>query len=88
MQGNKGNTATSAEDFYFEMGLLNLSDRTVKWIEMGTDNMPAPSKYTIELDVNIINDGAGIMFAGKDLNNYLMWQLDTYYGETRFRPHQ
>ena len=89
---NKGNTATSTETAYWEMGLLSESDWEANWIEINPDNKPNPSSYTVEMDFRIVKDDVGIIFAGKDGNNFLMWQINTFEkkfnGVTSFRPHQ
>lgn len=49
-----------------------------KWIELDQGSETSPEKYTVEMDFRIINDDAGIIFAGKDNSNFLMWQINTF----------
>jgi alpha-L-rhamnosidase len=37
-----------------------------------------PVHFTLELDVTLLNDNAGIMFAAQDVNNMFMWSINTY----------
>lgn len=88
---NKGNSSRSTEEAYWETGLME-TDWDAKWIQLDKDAMPNPQKYSIEMDFRIIKDDAGIIFAGKDTSNFLMWQINTFEDKqnhlTRFRPHQ
>ncbi|WP_394917211.1 family 78 glycoside hydrolase catalytic domain [uncultured Robinsoniella sp.] len=88
---NKGNTAVSTEEAYWETGLMG-TPWDAKWIELDMGAAPSPEKYSVEMDFRIINDDAGIIFAGKDNSNFLMWQINTFEkkfkGVTSFRPHQ
>ena len=68
---NKGNTAVSTEEAYWEMGLMG-TPWDAKWIELDLGAAPSPDKYSVEMDFRIINDDAGIIFAGKDNSNFLM----------------
>lgn len=88
---NKGNTAVSTEEAYWETGLMG-TPWDAKWIELDMGAAPSPEKYSVEMDFRIIKDDAGIIFAGKDNSNFLMWQINTFEkkfkGVTSFRPHQ
>lgn len=47
-------------------------------------------RYSIDLDLTIIDGNAGIIFGGKDNNNFVMWQLaigEHEDGNLYFRPH-
>ena len=37
-----------------------------------------PIRFTLELDVNLQRDNAGIIFSAKDVNNMYMWSINTY----------
>ncbi|MGM9637427.1 MAG: hypothetical protein ACI3YK_05505 [Eubacteriales bacterium] len=50
----------------------------------------ASLRYSIDLDLTIIDGNAGIVFGGKDGNNFVMWQLaigEYDDGNLYFRPH-
>jgi len=37
----------------------------------------APTKFTLETDMTLLNQNAGILFAAKDINNMYMWSINT-----------
>ncbi len=88
---NKGNTATSSEEAYWETGLME-TNWSAKWIELDEGAQPSPANYSVEMDFRILKDDIGIIFAAKDTSNFLMWQVNTFEkkfnGKTSFRPHQ
>ena len=88
---NKGNTASSTEEAYWETGKMG-QEWTAKWIEIADESGEKPENYSIDFDFNLIKDDAGFLFAGKDTNNFLMWQINTFEkkfnGAMSFRPHQ
>ncbi len=98
-----GNTLTCDENPWFEMGLLNRSDwNGAAFIapSTGVADFVAPTNYSIEMELQVVKDGAGFAFGAKDGNNFLMWQINTWdyttnnpsYGGTEnkvyFRPHK
>ena len=36
-----------------------------------------PAKFSLDLDMTLLNQNAGIIFAAKDVNNMYMWQINT-----------
>ena len=48
-----------------------------------------PVHFTYDADLTITGDAAGLVFAGKDSNNFYMWQLNgvDHEGELYLRPH-
>ena len=92
---NKGNTATSAENAYFETGLGSEAGwGEAKWIKTGSgaadqneDGTPI-TDYEVEVSFEIKSFAAGLIFAASDHNNYYMWQINTVTGSPRFRPHK
>ena len=92
---NKGNTATSAENAYFETGLGSEAGwGEAKWIKTGSgaadqneDGTPI-TDYEVEVSFEIKSFAAGLIFAASDHNNYYMWQINTITGSPRFRPHK
>ncbi len=90
---NKGNEATSAEEAYFETGLLGTGWEGARWIK-GTDTPLAGNDtdtithYAVEADFEIENVSAGIIFAANaEHSHYYMWQVNLEEGYPRFRPH-
>ena len=78
---NKGNTATSTENAYFETGLGSESGwGEAQWIKTGSgaadqneDGTPI-TDYEVEVSFEIKSFAAGLIFAASDHNNYYMWQ--------------
>ena len=45
------------------------------------------TKYTVEMDFEIITQAFGPIFGAEDVSNFYMWQISTYYNPPRLRPH-
>ena len=91
---NKGNTSTSTERAYFEIGLkATTAWNKSKWIK-GTRTPKSGASvavikdYELEVKFQVQRLAAGLIFAAKDHNNYYMWQVNTLTGSPRFRPHR
>jgi len=92
VRDNKGNTATSAETAYFETGLMGTGWSGAKWIKAGEGEsngaaQPVPSgdrklRYTVETDLTILKDNAGIVFSYDGPMRYMMWAINTYNVQT------
>ena len=92
---NKGNTATSAENAYFETGLGSEAGwGEAQWIKTGSgaadqnEDVTPITDYEVEVSFEIKSFAAGLIFAARDHNNYYMWQINTVTGSPRFRPHK
>jgi alpha-L-rhamnosidase len=49
----------------------------------------SPTDYTVEATIEVVHNAAGLIFAGKDAQNFYMWQFNTeQQGNPRFRPHR
>ncbi|HHV99352.1 MAG TPA: family 78 glycoside hydrolase catalytic domain, partial [Clostridiaceae bacterium] len=87
---DKDGNRLESETAWFEMGLLDKSEWTAKFIAIDS-SAEKISSYTIELDFMVEQDAAGVVFGGKDGGNFLMWQINTYdYAKNEkvyFRPH-
>ncbi len=89
---DENGTAVTSETAWFETGLLSDSDWAAQWIQLDTEALeaagPHPTSYTIDLDLQILQDNIGIVFAAKDTSDFLMWQLNTHqHGSLYLRPH-
>ncbi|MBD5225868.1 MAG: family 78 glycoside hydrolase catalytic domain [Bacteroidales bacterium] len=92
---NKGNEATSAEQAWFNTGLMGTGWDGAKWIkasdvEVGTvpEDRKEVTDYTVEATFEIEHTAAGICFAAADGNNFYMWQFNVEGAYPRFRPHR
>lgn len=86
---NKGRETTSDEMAYFETGLMNEGWSGARWISptMWAQNHREITRYDVEVDFQVENLAAGIIFAARDNQNYCMWQVNFEAGYPRFRPH-
>lgn len=86
---NKGGEATSDEMAYFETGLMNEGWSDARWIRPTTltQDQHEITRYDVDVDFEVKNLSAGIIFAARDKDNYCMWQVNFEAGYPRFRPH-
>ncbi|MCI8497711.1 MAG: family 78 glycoside hydrolase catalytic domain, partial [Clostridiales bacterium] len=91
-----GNTAVSTEEAYFETGLMDSGWDNAKWIMVnkdaeGTEEGGGVNNFSIDFDMVIDSDNAGICFGAADKKNYFMWQISTLEGKkddtVLVRPH-
>ncbi|MDD4990668.1 MAG: family 78 glycoside hydrolase catalytic domain [Paludibacter sp.] len=52
-------------------GRLLVNTNSISW------QRPAPAKFTLETDMTLLNQNAGILFAAKDAANMYMWSINT-----------
>lgn len=91
---NMGNEATSTEEAFFETGLMGTGWNGAVWIQ-ATDNALSTNNeetdqvthYSVDVDFEIVNLSAGVIFSGSDDSNYFMWQINLEYGYPLLRPH-
>ena len=85
-----GAAVLSAEEAYFETGLMEenpLGD--VQWLTKGKKPVELVNTvFTLEADVRIHVDAAGLLFGRQDDANYFFWQLRIIDGRTYLRPHK
>ena len=90
-----GNIAISTEEATFETGLMDSGWDNAKWI-MVNNETDEPSgddlnTFSIDFDMVIDSDNAGICFGATDKNNFFMWQISTLEGKdddaVLVRPH-
>lgn len=88
---NKGNETLSSEKAYFETGLMSSGWDGARWIKKSSETVKKEEEdiknYSLSVDFEIKNIAAGVCFAGKDANNYFMWQVNMEIGYPRLRPH-
>lgn len=87
---NHGQEATSQETAYFETGLYDDWSGT-QWIKATTqrrDAAPTARDYEVEVEFEIADVAAGLIFAASDHANYYMWQVNTFSATPTLRPHQ
>ena len=70
---------TSIEKAYFETGLLSSGWSGAKWLKI-KDSVEDenPVNFTLECDMTVIDQNAGVIFGAKDANNMYMWAINTY----------
>ncbi len=75
---NKGREAASAENAYFETGLLGAGWDGARWIRMPErrEEEPAPARYMVEADFEIERQAAGIVFSASDEDNLHLWSIN------------
>lgn len=87
---SNGKEHKSNEKAWFETGLMDAGWEGAKWILPLSDTPQEHSdikSYSIDMDVEIANIAAGIVFGATDRHNYYMWQFNYEEGYPRFRPH-
>ncbi|MCR5792658.1 MAG: family 78 glycoside hydrolase catalytic domain [Lachnospiraceae bacterium] len=78
---DKDGKAITSDTAYFETGLMDetaWNDAT--WIsapDVTTSTAKGQDQYTLEADLQIVNDNAGIVFSGTNSDNFFMWQFNT-----------
>lgn len=85
------NEQKSTEKAWFETGLMDSGWEGAKWITALSAEQQKQSSvksYSIDVDIEIANIAAGIIFGATDHSNYYMWQFNLEEGYPRFRPHQ
>ena len=80
---NSANAIESTESAWFETGLLKPQDWSANWIEL-SPTFAAATKYSIDFDFRIVKDDMGFVFAAKDSETLLMWQINTF--DKKFAP--
>ena len=70
---------SSAENAYFETGLLSSGWSDAKWLKLKKNtNDNALVNFTLACEITVINQNAGVIFGAKDVNNMYMWAINTY----------
>jgi alpha-L-rhamnosidase len=69
------------EAFAFTLGSVNegrllVNVNAISWQKAVADASTA--KFTLEMDLTLLVDNAGIIFAAKDANNMYMWSINTH----------
>jgi alpha-L-rhamnosidase len=82
---------TSTKSAFFETGLMSSGWSNAKWLKHSAASpLAALTQYRIELDFEIADVAAGIIFGAKDAANYFMWQINVeknQNGKSYLRPH-
>lgn len=63
-------------------GRLRVVGSTQQSVYVWERTGPAPLHYTIETDMTLMTDNAGIVFASTGPRTYLMWQINTFDNNT------
>lgn len=73
----------------WETGLFDEADwEGSEWITHTFDrDLPSFGDFTLEMDIAVLNNAAGVFFRADDSGNSYMWQLNTTSGELVLRPH-
>ena len=90
-----GDAAISTEEAYFETGLMDSGWDNAKWIMVNNDaeeeEGSSLNTFSIEMDMIIDSDNAGICFGAADKSSFFMWQISTLEGKdddaVLVRPH-
>ena len=72
------NEITSTEEAYFETSLLDSGWGEAKWIGKTTEEENQITKYTVDVDIQIVSDSAGFAFGAKGSGDFFMWQVNTF----------
>jgi alpha-L-rhamnosidase len=74
---------------WWETGLFDQADWDgSEWISHSFDgDLPAFGDMTLEMDIAVLNNAAGVFFRADESGNAYMWQLNTTSGELVLRPH-
>ncbi|KAA6302995.1 MAG: hypothetical protein EZS26_000890 [Candidatus Ordinivivax streblomastigis] len=86
---------TSSETAFFETGLMDAGWSGAQWLKTTTKSqgetatVGEATRFSIEMDFEIVDGVAGPIFGAKDGSNFFMWQIniDNAPGRTLFRPH-
>lgn len=81
--------AVSQETAFFETGLLDEGFGEAAWIKYPSPNFDSKTvSFTLDADVTVVNDNAGIIFSAKDANNMFLWSINTKnYDQPVLRRH-
>lgn len=86
----KGKKAISTEKAYFETGLMNerrwFRSQWIKAMPIDKHNSRIVD-YELDVDFDIKQLAAGVIFAAKNKNNYYMWQVSIAKDKPLLRPH-
>ncbi|MHB9056796.1 MAG: glycoside hydrolase family 78 protein [Paludibacteraceae bacterium] len=76
---------SSAENAYFETGLLSSGWSGAKWLKIrrNTEN-DTLANFTFACDMTVVDQNAGVIFGAKDVNNMYMWAINTYRTNTDY----
>jgi alpha-L-rhamnosidase len=89
---NLGHEITSAEEAFFETGLMNAAGwGNAQWIKATTDPKPADADkkigFAIEMKFKISAGAAGIVFSLDNATKFLMWQTSISGDKLTFIPY-
>jgi alpha-L-rhamnosidase len=68
----------SGEEAFFETGLLNSGWSGAQWLKLSPQPTVAGSHFTVEADVTLLNDNAGIIFSAAGTSLFYMWSINTH----------
>lgn len=93
----EGAAIYSAEEAFFETGLMSSGWSGAKWIGVGDTGASEPAsepvyKFSIQMDFKVEETAFGLVFGGMDDTHYFMWQINTNGpenpGPVKLRPHR